>query len=315
MKPAEMADAIRTEIARAVVGQEQVVTEMLVCFLAGGHALLEGVPGVAKTLLAKTLASVLGLRFKRIQFTPDLMPSDVTGTNIFDMASSQFSLRMGPIFTDVLLADEINRTPAKTQSALLEAMEERTVTIDGDTHALPEHFFVMATQNPVEYEGTYPLPEAQLDRFMMKVLVGYPDEAEEIDVLARAHGGFDPHKLQATGIHQIVEPEVIHSVREQCQAVTAQESLLKYIAEIVRASRESPLLSLGASPRAGVVLLATSKTYAALEGRDYLLPDDVQQVARPVLRHRFLLRPEAMIEGLSADAVVDQILSDAPVPR
>ncbi|MCC6483237.1 MAG: MoxR family ATPase [Armatimonadetes bacterium] len=315
MKPAELADQIRAQIAQAVVGQDKAVTELLICFFSGGHALLEGVPGVAKTLLAKTLATVLGLRFKRIQFTPDLMPSDVTGTNVFDMATSQFSLRKGPIFTDVLLADEINRTPAKTQAALLEAMEERTVTIDGDTQSLPEYFFVTATQNPIEYEGTYPLPEAQLDRFMMKIAVGYPAEAEEIGVLTRAHEGFDPHRLQASGIQQIAQPELLHSVREECRKVTAQESLLKYVADIVRATRESSLLSLGASPRAGVAALMTAKTCAALEGRDYLLPDDVQQVAHPVLRHRLLLRPDAMIEGLNTDAVVDQILSDVPVPR
>lgn len=315
MNPYEFAEKSRQEIRKAVVGQDEVVTQLLACFLAGGHALLEGVPGLAKTLLAKTLAAGMGLVFKRVQFTPDLMPSDVTGTNVYETATSQFMLRMGPIFTDILLADEVNRTPPKTQSALLEAMEERTVTIDGSTHPLHEHFFVMATQNPVEYEGTYPLPEAQLDRFMLKILVDYPNQEEEESILARSHAGFNPHKLAEGGVTQIVHPEEIGVLKESCQKVTVNEGVLNYVVEIVRATRKSPLVSLGASPRAGVALLGASKALAAVNGKDYLTPDDIQKMAYPVLRHRLLLRPESLLEDLDPDACIRQILQEVPVPR
>jgi len=315
MKPSEFAGEVRREIGKAIVGQDQTVTEMLVCCLSGGHALLEGVPGVAKTLMAKCLALSMGVRFKRVQFTPDLMPSDVTGTSIWDPAASQFRVSLGPIFTDILLADEINRTPPKTQSALLEGMEERTVTIDGDTHALPPAFFVLATENPVEYEGTYPLPEAQLDRFMMKILVDYPSEQEEIAVLRRAHEGLDPHDNATIGIRQVCDPAGVEEVRQQCRAVTVQDAVLGYVAGLVRATRQSGLIALGASPRAGVALLTAAKTFAALDDRDYLLPDDVKQMAPAVLRHRLILKPEALIDGLSVDAVVDQALSEVPAPR
>lgn len=315
MNPQDFSSRLRSEISKTIVGQDRVVAQLLACLMSGGHALIQGVPGLAKTLLARTLAAALGLRFKRIQFTPDLMPSDVTGTSVFDMATSTFSLRQGPVFTDVLLADEINRTPPKTQSALLEAMEERTVTIDGNSHRLPEGFFVIATQNPIEYEGTYPLPEAQMDRFMMRIEIGYPAEEEEIGILDRAREGFDPMRIQESGVGQAADSGELAHVREQCVAVSASDALIRYIAQIVRTSRESGLLTLGASPRAGVSMLAASRAWAAMEGRDFIIPDDVKEVAPAVLRHRLILSPESLIDGLSGDAIVEHLLSDVPVPR
>ena len=307
--------ALRTELGRAVVGQGEAVEALLVALVARGHVLLEGVPGVAKTLLAKALARALDLEFKRVQFTPDLMPQDLLGTNVFRQQTGAFELVKGPVFTEVLLADELNRTPPKTQSALLEAMEERQVTLDGVRHPLGERFFVIATQNPLELEGTYPLPEAQTDRFLMKLALGYPSQPEEVEVLRRHHQGFDGHDLDAAGVKTVVRAEGLAQLRAAARAVQVQESLLEYVAALCRRTREHARLRLGASPRAAVSLLAAAKAHAAIRGESYLTPDDVKAVALPVLRHRIVLRPEAEIEGLAADAVITALLADVPVPR
>lgn len=306
---------MKEEAARVIVGQEAVLEQVIVAFFAGGHVLLEGVPGTAKTLIARTLSRLIAADFGRIQFTADLMPSDVVGTQVFQMGTGAFVLRRGPVFANILLADEINRAPAKTQSALLEAMEERQVTIDGERHPLPVPFMVLATQNPVEYEGTYPLPEAQLDRFMFKVRVDYPPEAVEQTVLRRYHTGFSAQALDETGIQAVVTPDMLPAIREQIQAITVEEGILGYITRIAAASRRSPDLILGASPRASITLLLAAKTYAALTGRTYVSPDDIKQVAIPALRHRIILRPEAEIEGMDADAVVRRLLASVEVPR
>ena len=309
------ATQIKDELRKVIVGQEAVVEQMLVALLAQGHILLEGVPGTAKTLMAKSLAHVLGVGFNRVQFTPDLMPSDVLGTSVFEPASGAFTLRTGPIFTEILLADEINRTPPKTQAALLEAMEERQVTIDGQRHPLPPLFMVLATQNPVEYEGTYPLPEAQLDRFFMKLIVEYPSEAEEQQVVLRHHGGFDPRDLDAAGLLRLQDRGVIPACRERVQKIAVEEGIVRYVVQIARASREAPTCVMGASPRASVALLAAAKCLAAMRGKTYVTPDDVKGIASPILRHRLILKPEAEIEGYTADRVVDDLLSSIPVPR
>jgi MoxR-like ATPase len=311
----QVADKIKTELAKVIVGQTAAVEQVLVALLAQGHILLEGVPGTAKTLMAKSLAHVLGVGFARVQFTPDLMPSDVLGTSVFEPGSGTFKLRMGPVFTDILLADEINRTPPKTQAALLEAMEERQVTIDGQRHPLPPLFLVLATQNPVEYEGTYPLPEAQLDRFFMKVIIEYPSEAEEQQVVLRHHGGFDPRDLERAGLSRFKDRELILRCREQVQRITVEEGIARYVVQITRASREAPPCVMGASPRAAVALLAAAKCLAAIRDKTYVTPDDVKCVAAPVLRHRFILKPEAEIEGYTADRVVEDLLAQVPVPR
>jgi MoxR-like ATPase len=312
---AELQEAITAEARKAVQGQQQVLELMLVCLLSRGHVLLEGVPGIAKTLLAKTLAASVGAEFKRIQFTPDLMPADITGINVFDVNAGRFELRRGPVFTQILLADEINRTPPKTQAALLQAMEERCVTIDGVDHSLAEPFFVVATQNPIEYEGTYPLPEAQLDRFLMKVLVDYPDQAEETAVLRQAHQGFESHNLEAAGVRAVISPATLaHSVAA-IERVHVHDAVMDYIIRLVRGSRQAHGVVLGGSPRAELALLRCGKTLAALRGRDYVIPDDVKEQAPPVLRHRLLLRPEAELEGLSPDRVVENLLAATPVPR
>jgi MoxR-like ATPase len=311
----QVAGKIKGELAKVIVGQEVLIEQVLVGLLAQGHILLEGVPGTAKTLLAKSLAHVLGVGFARVQFTPDLMPSDVLGTSVFEPASSAFKLRKGPIFTEVLLADEINRTPPKTQAALLEAMEERQVTIDGVRHPLPPLFLVLATQNPVEYEGTYPLPEAQLDRFLMKVIIEYPGEDEETEVVKRHHGGFDPRELDRAGLLRFKEPQMILRCREHVQQVKAEEGITRYVVQIVRASREAPACVMGASPRASVALLLAAKALAAIRANAYVTPDDIKSVARPILRHRLILKPEAEIEGYTADRVVEDLLTQVPVPR
>lgn len=311
----QVAAKIKTEMAKVIVGQEDLVEQVLVGLLAQGHILLEGVPGTAKTLMAKSLSHVLGVGFSRVQFTPDLMPSDVLGTSVFEPASGAFTLRKGPIFTEILLADEINRTPPKTQAALLEAMEERQVTIDGQRHPLPVLFLVLATQNPVEYEGTYPLPEAQLDRFLLKVTIEYPGEAEEVEVVRRHHAGFDPRELERAGLLRFKDPQVILRCRERVQKIQVEEGISRYVVQLVRASREAPACVLGASPRASVALLAAAKALAAIRGKTYVTPDDIKGVARPVLRHRLILRPEAEIEGFTADRVVDELLAQVPVPR
>jgi MoxR-like ATPase len=310
-----LAERLRNEAARVLVGQDEAVELLIVALLARGHVLLEGVPGTAKTLMAKTLAGLIQADYRRIQFTPDLMPSDVVGTVVFDTQSGQFNLKRGPIFTQILLADEINRAPAKTQAALLEAMEERQVSIEGDTQALPEPFMVIATQNPVEMDGTYPLPEAQLDRFLFKIKVGYLPQEQEVEVYRRYHDGFDAHSLAATGLTPIVNPSHLAQIRQMIQAVRVEDGVLNYIAMITNATRNHADLALGASTRAGVALLMASKTLAALRGRDYVAPDDIKAMVPPVLRHRVYLRPEAEIEGLDTDAVFRRLLAKLDVPR
>ncbi|MCB8942177.1 MAG: MoxR family ATPase [Ardenticatenaceae bacterium] len=307
--------ALQAEAAKVIVGQEQVLTQLFITLLAGGHALMEGVPGTAKTLMAKTLSHLVHAPLNRVQFTPDLMPSDIVGTNVFNMATNQFTLRRGPVFTSILLADEINRAPAKTQAALLEAMEERQVTIDGEQHALPHPFLVIATQNPLEYEGTYPLPEAQLDRFFFKIKVDYPGAEAEEEMLARYDNGFNPHDLQAVGLRPLITPEQLAAVRQLIQKVKVEPGILRYITQFSTASRESRDLFLGGSPRASVSLLMASKVQAALQGRAYVTPDDVKAVILPVYRHRIILKPETTLEGLDADTAVLRILNTLEVPR
>ena len=294
-----------------VVGQDKVLADLVTAFLARGHVLLEGVPGVAKTLIARSLASALGLDFARVQFTPDLMPSDILGTSIFHPAQNEFRLVKGPIFTEVLVADEINRTPPKTQAALLEAMEERQVTLDGAAQVLPPHFFVVATQNPLELEGTYPLPEAQLDRFMMRVRVGYPAlEAEKAMLLA-----FHERKGEQPKVSPVVTGAELRALQEQAATVRCDPSILDYVVTVVRETRGNARVRLGASPRAAQSLLAAAKARAALTGRAFVTPDDVKQVAPSVLNHRLLLRAEAEVEGVTCDEVIRQTLERVPVPR
>ena len=311
----ETANHIRAEAAKVLVGQEEPFSHILIALFSGGHVLLEGVPGTAKTLMAKTIAALTQADFKRVQFTPDLMPSDVIGTQVFEMGTGQFRLRQGPIFTNVLLGDEINRAPAKTQSALLEAMEEHQVTIEGQRLPLPEPFFVLATQNPVEYEGTYPLPEAQLDRFLFKVLIDYAPQEVEVEVLRRYHQGFDAHHLEAVDLQRTVTPETLAQCREEIRGVQVEEGILKYITDIAQASRQSLDLLLGGSPRASIGLLLAAKAWAATQGRAFVMPDDVKFLVRPVYRHRIILKPEAEIEGLTADAAMTRILARVEVPR
>jgi MoxR-like ATPase len=306
---------IRTELRKVVVGQDEVVEHLLVALLAEGHALVEGVPGTAKTLLVKTLARIVGADFSRIQFTPDLMPSDITGTNVFNTATASFSLRRGPVFTDVLLADEINRTPPKTQSALLEAMEERQVTIDGEQHRLSPLFTVFATENPIEYEGTYPLPEAQLDRFLLKILIDYPTEEEERQVVANWDAGFSARRLEQIDVRPLAEPDAVMRCRAEVRAARMEPGVQRYLVELVRRTREHPAVAYGASPRASVALLLCSKALSAMRGRDFATPDDVRDVARPALRHRLSLRAEAELDGATTDSVVTDILNTVEVPR
>lgn len=311
----QFAAAVRSEVAKAVVGQDDVVTQFLIALLVGGHVLLEGVPGVAKTLTAKALAHVNNAEFNRIQFTPDLMPSDVIGTHVFDMRTQEFTLRRGPVFTDFLLADEINRTPPKTQAALLEAMQERHVTIDGKRHDLSPLFTVFATQNPIDYEGTYPLPEAQLDRFLIKVLMDYPQQQEETELLQRIHQGFDAHQLAASGLEAVSTPQFLNEARQAVASVTVSPEMFGYITGLVRRTRSLPTLTLGGSPRASIALLQCSKAHAAINSRDYVLPEDVKTCALPVMRHRLLLRAEAEMEGLTSDDVIRSTLDGVEVPR
>lgn len=306
---------LRQEADKVLVGLEDQFELLVVALLTGGHVLLEGVPGTAKTLMAKTLAHLIQAQFTRIQFTPDLMPSDILGTSVFDITSGKFYLKKGPIFTQILLADEINRAPAKTQSALLETMEERQISLEGERYLLAPPFMVIATQNPIEYEGTYPLPEAQLDRFLFKVLVSYSPMETEVEVLRRYHRGFDAHDLSAAKLQAILTPERIAQVRQLIRQVTVEEGILIYIAQIAAASRQSPDITLGASTRASTHVLLAAKTFAALQGRNFVTPDDIKFVVLPVYRHRLLLKPEAEIEGLDADAVVQRLLNQVEVPR
>jgi MoxR-like ATPase len=306
---------LKGEVAKVIVGQDEVVEQVLVALLTEGHALIEGVPGTAKTLLVKVLARAIGAHFGRIQFTPDLMPADVTGTNIFNMATSTFTLRHGPIFTDLLLADEINRTPPKTQAALLEAMEERQVTIDGEAHKLSPLFTVIATQNPIEYEGTYPLPEAQLDRFMLKIIMNYPSAEEELRVVANWNAGFNARRLEDVKIDPISDPSEVLHCRAEVRGVTVEEGVQQYMVSIIRGTRSAVNVSWGASPRAAVALLLCSKALAAIRSRTFVTPDDVKDIAKPVLRHRIVLRSEAEIEGTSPDQVIEEVIAGIDVPR
>ncbi|MDW8105996.1 MAG: MoxR family ATPase [Armatimonadota bacterium] len=306
---------VEAQIRRVIIGQQSVIEQALCALLADGHVLIEGVPGIAKTLLVRVIAQTLGLQFRRVQFTPDLMPSDLIGTTIFDARSGEFRVRYGPIFANIILADEVNRTPPKTQSALLEAMEERKVTIDGVSHALPKPFMVFATQNPIEYEGTYPLPEAQLDRFLLKIVMDYPTEDEERAILKLHDEGFRAHQLEQVGLTPVIGAEELERIRAVARSVQVSDEVRDYILQIVRRTRQNEYLLVGASPRAGIALLLVSKALAVLRGRDFVTPDDVKQMASPALRHRLILRPEAEVEGLSADRVLSSILEATPVPR
>ncbi|MFN7016186.1 MAG: AAA family ATPase [Fimbriimonadales bacterium] len=306
---------VEEQIGRVIIGQQRVIEQALCALLADGHILIEGVPGIAKTLLVRVIAQTLGLQFRRVQFTPDLMPSDLIGTTVYDARSGEFRVRYGPIFANLILADEVNRTPPKTQSALLEAMEERRVTIDGVSHPLPTPFMVFATQNPIEYEGTYPLPEAQLDRFLLKVVMDYPSEDEERAILKLHDEGFRAHQLEQIGLTPVMGAEELAQVRAVVRAVQISDEVRDYILQIVRRTRQNDYLLVGASPRAGIALLLVSKALAALRGRGFVTPDDVKQMALPVLRHRLILKPEAEVEGLSADRILTSILEATPVPR
>jgi MoxR-like ATPase len=310
--------ALRDEVAKVVVGQEGVLSGLVVALLVRGHVLLEGVPGVAKTLLVKVLAASLDLDTKRVQFTPDLMPSDVLGQAVLDQQAGQaasFRFREGPVFTNLLLADEVNRTPPRTQSALLEAMEERQVSIEGHARRLPDPFVVIATQNPVEYEGTYPLPEAQLDRFLLKLVVPYPSEQQEQEILARHDAGMNPHDIAGAGVTPVASAADLAAARAEVDRLRYDPAVLAYIVSLVRATRISPSLSLGVSPRGATMLLHAAKSWAWLSGREFVTPDDVQAMVRPSLRHRIQLRPEVELEGGTPDGVLDGILANVPVPR
>jgi MoxR-like ATPase len=306
---------IRSELRKVIVGQDDAIEQILIALLAEGHALIEGVPGTAKTLTVKALSRIINASFSRIQFTPDLMPSDITGTNVFNIATSNFNLRRGPIFTDILLADEINRTPPKTQAALLEAMEERQVTIDGEAYPLPSIFTVLATENPIEYEGTYPLPEAQLDRFQLKILLDYPNEEHEREVVSRWDSGFNSKRLDNVDIHPLGDPEAITRCRAEVARARMEAGVQHYAVDLVRRTRSHPFIHYGASPRASVALLLCSKALAAIRGREFTTPDDVRDVALPVLRHRLTLRAEAELDGVTPDAVITDILKLSEVPR
>ncbi|MEH1921501.1 AAA family ATPase [Nostoc sp.] len=300
---------------QVIVGQSSLIQQILVALLAGGHVILEGVPGTGKTLLVKVLAQLIQGEFRRIQLTPDVLPSDITGTNIFDLNSRNFTLKKGPIFTEVLLADEINRTPPKTQAALLEAMEEMQVTLDGESLPLPDLFWVIATQNPLEFEGTYPLPEAQLDRFLFKLVVDYPDQAAEKQMLLNRQAGFAARRLDISRLKPIATIADILQARQAVKEVKVSEAIVDYLLALVRTSRQYPDLTLGASPRAAGAWLQTSQALAWLAGRDFVTPDDVKAVASPLLRHRLILKPEAMLDGLQIDAVIASVINQVPVPR
>ncbi len=302
-------------LSQIVVGQPELVHQLMVALLSGGHVILEGVPGTGKTLTVKALAQLVQAEFRRIQLTPDVLPSDILGTNIFDFNTRSFTLKQGPVFTEILLADEINRTPPKTQSALLEAMEEQQVTLDGESMALPELFWVIATQNSLEFEGTYPLPEAQLDRFLFKLIVDYPDPKAERQMLVNAQAGLQTKRLNLSKLKPIASVAEVLSARQQVRAVEVSEALLDYLLALVQRTRQHPDLALGSSPRSAVAWLQASKANAWLSGRDYVTPDDVKTIAPPLLRHRLILRPEAQLDGLKIDSVIGSLLGQVPVPR
>ena len=306
---------VKAELKKAIVGQDQLLDQLIISLLAGGHVLIEGVPGLAKTLAVKALAKTVSVGFKRIQFTPDLMPSDITGTRVFNMQSREFELKQGPVFTNFLLADEINRTPPKTQAGLLESMAEETVSIDGDMLPLPKPYMVFATQNPLEYEGTYPLPEALVDRFLMKILIDYPLDQEEELILERHHAGTLTMSLEEAGMHAIWTQEDLMAKRRQVGSIQADSALIRYIVAIVRETREHPMLEIGASPRGSIALLQSAKASACYLGRDYVIPEDVKSMAAPVLRHRIVIKPELEIEGVKPDQVLADILAKVKVPR
>ncbi len=308
-------ESTRKQIGKVIVGHEEAVEQILVCLFAGGHVLLEGVPGTAKTLLVRVVARLFDCAFKRIQFTPDLMPADIIGTNVFDPHQQAFQFRPGPVFAQFILGDEINRAPAKTQSALLEAMQERQVTVDGTTYRLPGVFTVFATQNPIEQEGTYPLPEAQLDRFMMKVAVTYPGEEEEIAILRTHQQSLRVEDLDRFGLERVGGEKELLAVQEEIRARTIREELLGYLSRLVRATRDNLKIEVGASPRAGLMVLMAAKARAALQNRGHVLPDDLKAVAKPVLRHRLLLKPGAEVDGFTPDDVLDEILARTEIPR
>jgi MoxR-like ATPase len=309
-----LAGHVRGELSKVIIGQREVVDQLVIILVCGGHAVMEGVPGLAKTLAVKSLARICGLGFQRVQCTADLMPSDVTGTNVFDLSKNTFSMHRGPVFTDLLLVDEINRTSPRTQAALLEAMEERQVTIDGTRYPLPENFTVFATQNPIEFEGTYPLPEAQLDRFLLKIHVGYPSAEDEIEILSRYEAGFDPRRLNEITLVPL-DPALLPAARKEVEQVRVEPALRSYVVSLARYTRDWPAISLGASPRAAIGLFFVARAMAGMDGRDYLLPDDVKNAALPVLRHRILLKPEADLEGLTSDQVIKQVISAVEVPK
>ncbi len=305
---------VRAEVGKAVVGQDSAVTGLMIALLSGGHVLLEGVPGVAKTLLIRTLSRSLSLESKRVQFTPDLMPGDVTGSLVYDARRGEFEFRAGPVFTNILLADEINRTPPKTQSALLEAMEERQVSVDGETRKLPVPFMVAATMNPVEYEGTYTLPEAQLDRFLMKLILDLPERTAEVEVLTRHSTGFNPRDLEAAGVTPVLDAAQLAAAQAAAAKVGASQDVIGYAVDLARATRQSPSVKLGVSPRGTTALLGAAKSWAWLNGFDAITPDHVQAMVLPVLRHRIQLRPEAELEGVSADTILRAVLQQVQVP-
>jgi MoxR-like ATPase len=305
---------IRGELSKVIVGQREVIDQLVLVLVCGGHAVMEGVPGLAKTLAIKSLARICGLDFQRVQCTADLMPADVTGTNVFDLRTNSFTMHRGPVFTDLLLVDEINRTSPRTQAALLEAMEERQVTVDGVRYPLSENFTVFATQNPIEFEGTYPLPEAQLDRFLLKIHVAYPSAEEEMEILARYEKGFDLRKLDEIPLAPL-DPTLITAARQEVNNVRVEPALHSYVVSLARRTRDWPAISLGASPRAAIGLFFAARAMAGMDGRDYLLPDDIKMAALPVFRHRILLKPEADLEGLTSDQVIRQVLSAVEVPK
>jgi MoxR-like ATPase len=309
-----LAAHVLDEMGKVVVGQEQLKTGCLVVLLCEGHALIEGAPGVAKTLAIKALSRILGLRYQRVQCTADLMAADIVGTNVVNLATGKFAFHEGPVFTDLLLVDEVNRMPPRTQAALLECMEERQVTLDGVQHDLTSFFSVFATQNPIEFEGTYPLPEAQLDRFLMKIRVPYPDVADEKRILRRVHDGFDARHLDVVNLN-VVEPGMLNEARKEVRLVTVEPSLFEYVVGLVRRTREWPAVSLGASPRAAVNLMLVSKALASVDGRSYVVPDDIKGAVIPVLRHRLILKPEADLEGVTADQALQDVIRSVEIPR